>query len=225
MIEIYSSIECPFAYLAVYRLRKVWAEFEGQVELAWRSLSLEWVNERSYALPLFEAERKLFSQIEPDLPWQQWQRPDWEFPSTWWPAFEALACAQSQGQDEALEMSWELRRAYFAESVNISLRSEIMAVASRVAQRTALDTTRFAADWDAGKHKAQVHIESQRGWNELKLEGSATFVLPDGTRFTNPASGDADVDEEAYAVLSYTPYPGDPLEAYREILRRGSNPH
>jgi predicted DsbA family dithiol-disulfide isomerase len=220
MIEIYSSIECPFAYLAVYRLRQVWAEFEGQVELSWRSLSLEWINERSFALPLFEAERKLCSQIEPDLPWQQWQRPDWEFPSTWWPAFEALACAQAQGQAEALEMSWELRRAYFAESRNISLRSEIMAVASRVAMSTAFDPARFEADWDAGKYKSQAHTESQRGWKQLNLEGSVTFVLPDGSRYTNPASGEADVDEEAYEVRSFTPYPGDPLEAYREMLRQ-----
>jgi predicted DsbA family dithiol-disulfide isomerase len=220
MIEIYSSIECPFAYLAVYRLRQVWNEFEGQVDLAWRSLSLEWVNGQSYALPLFEVERELFQQIEPKLPWQRWDRPPWEFPSTWWPAFEALNCAQAQGQPQAFEMSWELRRAYFAESRNISLRHEIMATAEEAARRVPLDLERFVDDWDSGSYKAQVHTESQYGWKDLKLDGSATFVLPDGTRVTNPASGDADVDEEAYVVRSYEPYAGDPVQAYRSMIRK-----
>jgi predicted DsbA family dithiol-disulfide isomerase len=181
VMEIYSSIECPFAYLAVFRLRQVWHDYEDRVGFAWRTLSLEWVNQQSFALPLFEAERQLFHQIEPDLPWQRWSRPPWEFPSTWWPAFEALNCAQAQGQAQAFEMSWELRRAYFAESRNISLRHEIMAVANAVAQQTELDLARFEADWDGGRYKGLAHSESQRGWKELKLDGSATFVLPDGT--------------------------------------------
>jgi hypothetical protein len=63
VMEIYSSIECPFAYLAVYRLRQVWHEYEGRVGLAWRTLSLEWVNQQSYALPLFEVERGLFNRL------------------------------------------------------------------------------------------------------------------------------------------------------------------
>jgi predicted DsbA family dithiol-disulfide isomerase len=220
VMEIYSSIECPFAYLAVFRLRQVWHDYEDRVGFAWRTLSLEWVNQQSFALPLFEAERQLFHQIEPDLPWQRWSRPPWEFPSTWWPAFEALNCAQAQGQAQAFEMSWELRRAYFAESRNISLRHEIMAVANAVAQQTELDLARFEADWDGGKYKGLAHSESQRGWKELKLDGSATFVLPDGTRLTNPASGDADIDEDAYEVRSYQPYAGDPRQAYRELLNR-----
>jgi predicted DsbA family dithiol-disulfide isomerase len=220
VIEVYSSIECPFAYLAVYRLRQVWNEFEGQVDLAWRSLSLEWINGQSYALPLFEVERELFQQIEPNLPWQRWGRPPWEFPSTWWPAFEALNCAQAQGQLQAFEMSWELRRAYFAESRNISLRHEIMAIAKEAARWVPLDVERFVDDWDSGSYKAQVHTESQYGWKDLKLEGSATFLLPDGERFTNPASGDADIDEDAYEIRSYQPYPGDPLQAYRDMIRK-----
>jgi predicted DsbA family dithiol-disulfide isomerase len=218
VIEVYSSIECPFAYLSVYRLRQVWGAFSGRLSLSWRALSLEWVNQRSYALPLFEAERELFSEIEPGLPWQPWSRPHWEFPSTMWPAYEALACAQAQGEAQAFSMSWELRRAYFAESRNISLRSEIMAVAQVVAQQADLDFSRFQMDWDQGSYKALAHNESQRGWRELKLEGSATFVLPDGEKFTNPAVGTVDIDEEKYELRSYQPYSGDPLQAYRELL-------
>lgn len=35
---------------------------------------------------------------------------------------------------------------------------------------------------------------------------------------TNPALGEIDFDEENYALRSYTPYGGDPLAAYREMI-------
>jgi predicted DsbA family dithiol-disulfide isomerase len=220
VIEIFASIECPFAYLTEYRLRQVWCDFDDRIALVYRALSLEWINEQSQALPLFELERELIKSIEPDLPWQPWSRPQWEFPSTMWPAFEAVACAQAQGEAQAFAMSWALRGAFFAQSRNISLRSEIMAVAQDLSRQVELDVDRFEADWDHGRYKAQVHAESRRGWKELQLNGSATLVLPDGSCHTNPASGSADIDEENYRVRSYTPYEGDPLQAFRALFER-----
>jgi hypothetical protein len=174
-IEVYSSIECPYAYLATYRLRQVWPEFAGRVRVVWRALSLEYINRRiGTPPPMFEAEKALFARIEPNLPWQPWTRPAWEWPATMWPAFEALACAQAQGHEAAWAMSWALRYAFFA--------------------------------------------EGRRGWHELKLNGSLTFVLPGGRHITNPALGKIDFDEDHYVLRSYTPYLGDPLAAYREML-------
>jgi hypothetical protein len=72
----------------------------------------------------------------------------------------------------------------------------------------------------AGATKRRCIPKASTAGKNLKLDGSATFVLPDGTRVTNPASGDADVDEEAYVVRSYEPYAGDPVQVYREMLRR-----
>ena len=56
VIEIYGSMECPYAYLATYRLRQVWPEFRSQVRLVWRALSLEYINRQSYPMPLHLAE-------------------------------------------------------------------------------------------------------------------------------------------------------------------------
>ncbi len=105
IIEIYASIECPFAYLATYRLRQMWPEFAGRVQIAWRALSLEYINQRvGTPKPLFEAERELLTRIEPALPFQPWPRAEWEWPVTMWPAFEALACAQAQSAEAAFDM-------------------------------------------------------------------------------------------------------------------------
>lgn len=217
-IEIYASIECPYAYLATYRLKQLRPEYTGRVRFVWRALSLEYINQQSYPKPLFEAEYELFQRIEPELPWQRWTRPDWQWPTTHWPAFEALACAQAQGEEVAFQMSWALRHAYFAESRCISLRHELLDIAKKVAASGLLNLERFISDWDSGRYKNQIVEESEKGWRSLKLDGSATFVLPDGTRITNPAIGDIDFDESNNILRSYTPFSGDPLFAYRGML-------
>lgn len=222
MIEIYSSIECPFAYLAVYRLRQVWPAYAGRVTLAWRALSLEYINGRGPARPVTELELALLKQAEPGLPVREWGRAAWEWPATMWPAFEALACAQAQSADAGLAMSWALRHAFFAESRNIALRSELLAIAQEVARTTPLDLARFEADWDGGRYKGSVIADSRRGWHDLKVDGSPTFVLPDGRQVSDLAVGDIEIDEERAVLLRRAPFVGDALAVFRDILDRAA---
>jgi predicted DsbA family dithiol-disulfide isomerase len=217
-IEIYSSLECPYAYLATYRLRQLWPELQGRVKIVWRALSLEYINKSGVSKPTHDAELGFFLRIEPGLPLAAWPRPDWQWPVTMWPAFEALACAQAQGPEAAFAMSWTLRRAFFAEGRSLSLRHELFELAGQVAAETDIDLDQFERDWDGGRYKSQVIAESRRGWHDLKVNGSATFVLPGGRQVTNPALGEVDFDETNSILRSYTPYPGDPLVVYREIL-------
>lgn len=217
-IEIYSDVHCPWAYLATYRLRTVWPHYAGRVRLVWRALSLEYINERGTPKPVLDAEISLMPRIEPDLPIKHWRRPDWQWPITFWPALEALACAQAQGDGSSFAMSWALRRAFFVGGRCLSLRHELFAVARDVAGEGHLDLDRFSDDWDHGRYKATVLAESRRGWHELKVKGSPTFVLPDGSRLSNLAAGVADIDDEHGAMRGYTPYDGDPLAAYCAML-------
>ena len=220
IIEIYSSIECPYAYLATYRLRQVWPEYTGRVQLVWRALSLEYLNKASVSKPTHDAELGFFPQIEPALPLQAWTRPEREWPVTMWPAFEALTCAQAQSHDAAFAMSWAVRHAFFAEGRSPALRHELLAIAAKVAAEVNLDLAQFEEDWDSGRYKSSVFAESRRGWHELKVNGSATFMLPNGRQLTNPAIGEVDFDEANNILRSYTPYAGDPLTVYREMLER-----
>lgn len=218
VVELFTSIDCPYAYLATYRLRQLWPEYAGRLKIVWRALSLEYVNSRPVTLPLIAAERELFHQIEPDLPYEPWSAPEWLWPATMWPAFEALACAQAQGAEPAFAMSWALRHALFAGSASIALRHELLKIARQVAEQAPLDLARFEADWDSGRYKESVIAESRRGWHDLQLDGSATFLLPGGARVTNPGIGTIDFDEENYLLRAYEPFVGDPLAAYRQML-------
>lgn len=132
-VEIYPDIQCPWTYLAVYRLRTVWPEYAGRVRLVWRALSLEYVNAQGAPKPTLDAEIALIAQIEPALPLQRWSRPGWQWPVTCWPAFEALACAQAQGREAGDTMNWAVRRAFFAENRSSALRHELLAIAREVA--------------------------------------------------------------------------------------------
>jgi predicted DsbA family dithiol-disulfide isomerase len=219
VIEIYSSIECPFAYLAIYRLRQVWPEFTGRVQVVWRALSLEYINQQVMAKPSLFGELNFLASLEPSLAYQPWPHPEWAWPGSFWPAFEALACAQVQNVEAAWAMSWALRYGLFAQSRPISLRHELLAIAAEVAAIAPLNLARFEADWDNGCYKRKVIAESKRGWHELKVNGSATFVLPDGRQVTNPGVGQLDFDETTQTVRSYTPYPGEALTAHREMLQ------
>ena len=217
-VEIYADIYCPWTYLVVYRLRRTWPDYAGRVRLAWRALSLEYINAAGANKPTIEAEINLIAGVEPALPVGRWRRPDWQWPMTFWPALEALACAQAQSEAAAFAMSWALRHAFFAEGRSLSLRHELLAIAHAVAADTDLDAARFADDWDSGRYKGSVIADSRRGWHDLRVAGSPTFVLPDGRQVTSPGTGEADVDEARGIVHSYTPFPGDPLAPLRELL-------
>ena len=221
-IEIYSSIECPFAYASVFRLRRAYPDYAERVEIAWRALALEYVNEGQTARPTIRAELEALRRIEPDLPVQSWMRPDWEWPTTMWPAFEALACAQGQSARAGYAMSWALRYGFFAESRGISMRHELLRIAEGIAGEAGLDMARFEEDWDTGRYKPGVLRESERGWRGLKVDGSATFVLPGGRQVPNPGLEGLDFDEEALRVRSYTPPERDVLEIYRELLEEAA---
>lgn len=221
-LEVYSSLECPFAYAAVYRLRKVFDDYAGRVAIGWRALSLEYVNKGQTGQALIHAEMEALRHLEPDLPFQHWARADWQWPSTMWPAFEALACAQAQSPQAGFEMSWALRYAFFAESRNIALRHELIKIAEGIGEAAGLDMARFEEDWDTGRYKASVLSESRCGWHSLKVQGSPTFVLEGGLQVYSPALAGLEFDEEALRVVSYTPPVREPLQVFRDLLEESA---
>jgi predicted DsbA family dithiol-disulfide isomerase len=221
-IDIYADVYCPWTYLTLSRLRRVWPAYAGRLELRWRALSLEYINRQGTPRPLLEVELDLIQQIEPALPLRRWSRPAWEWPVTFWPALEALACAQAQGHAPAFALSWALRHAFFAEGRSPALRHELLAIAEQVAAEAGLDAARLEADWDAGRYKGTVIADSRHGWHTLRVAGSPTFVLPDGSQITSPGIGAADIDEERAVVRSYTPLAGDPLTPVRSMLDRAA---
>ena len=197
----------------MYRLRFLWPEYADRVRIAWRALSLEWKNNKSTPKDIVDAEILLMARQELELPIGAWQAPEWQYPVTLLPAFEALGCAERQGEQQGWEFSWRVRRAFFEQSRNVAMRHVLLELAAE----SGLDVARFRHDWDSGTERRRALEESVRGWEELKVAGSPTFVLPSGRQIHNPGAWQVTwgKNHEIVAVdRAVTPW----REAYRELL-------
>lgn len=203
-IALYSDLGCPYAYLTAFRLRKLRDEYRGRVTIAYKCLPLEYVNKCPTPKLLLENEVPMLMLEEPDIPYQPWHAPDSEWPVTMWPAFEAIKCAERQGAAQAAELDWAIRVAFFAESRCISMRHVLF----ELAEQAGLDMRQFSADFDGGVAKRQVLYEAQEGWEQLKVNGSPTFVLPSGKQVSDLALPQVQLDEQQhYRVVALEPAP------------------
>jgi predicted DsbA family dithiol-disulfide isomerase len=221
VIEMYSDIHCPWAYMALYRLRQVWPEYRARVRIDFRSLSLELRNQRPTPKSFLDTEILLMAKQEPDLPIWPWRGRESEYVPTLLPAFEAEKAAFQQGEEAGWEYAWRVRHAFFGESRTICMRF----VLADIAQEAGLDVDRFLADWDSGLLREPVIHESTHGWETLQVEASPSFVLADGTQITNPAADR--VTWGAHGTIKHLEPAncpdGDCLRVYRDMLERAAD--
>lgn len=214
VLDMWADLHCPYAYLATFRLRRALEETRADVEVRHRALAIEHVDRKVTPKPILDAECPLIFREEPDLPRRPWSAADSAWPVTMWPAFEAVFCAERQGWRAAHDLDWALRRAFFAQSQCISMRHVIFDVADGV---KGLDVGQLEAEWDAGVAKARVVADAREGWDDLQLEVSPTFVLPDGSRLANPAGPLVHLDDD-HKVVDVQRATEDPRAAYRDLL-------
>ena len=201
--------------MAVYRLRQLRSELEGRVRILAKALSLELKNERPTPKNVVDLEIPLMAQQEVDLPIGPWRSPEWQYPATILPAFEALVCAAEQGNPAASEFGWRVRRAFFGESRCISMRHVLLEIAAE----SGLDVECFARAWDTGNARATVIAESHHGWEVLKVAGSPTFVLPSGEQAHNPGASRVTWGPN-YTVRKLEPPQQPWREAYAAMISR-----
>ncbi|MBI3968045.1 MAG: DsbA family protein [Chloroflexi bacterium] len=214
--ELYSDVHCPWAYLSIYRLRRVWPEYQGRLRIVWRSLSLEIQNERPTPKRIVDNEVSVMLQQEPELPMRPWSAPVHEYPVTFLPAFEAIKCAELQGDDQAWALSWRIREAFFRDHLCVSMRHVLI----RLAGEVGLDVAAFSSEWDLGRHRPAVLAESESGWRRVRVPGSPTFVLPSGRKVFNPAAAKVTwgPNHEPLEVNPPDCPGGDCLQVFRDLL-------
>jgi predicted DsbA family dithiol-disulfide isomerase len=217
-IAFYADLTCPFAYLAAFRLRRLREEYRGRVEIAHKSLALEYVNRVPTPKRLLDVELPLLLLEEPEIPYRPWSAPNSEWPVTVWPAFEAVKCAERQSLELADDLAWAIRVAFFGESRCIAMRHVLLELAEQVG----LDVGQFEDDFDSGVSKRLVLEEAREGWEGLRVNGSPTFVLPSGKQVSGLGLPELHIDEaNGYKLMGITAAAcrGDEcLELYRTLL-------
>jgi len=183
-IVIWSDLACPWATLAVHRLRTTRTRMglDDRVVLDHRAFPLELVNGRCTPRKVLAAEVPVVGRLGPEFGWKVWQAPESEWPVTTLPALEAVQAAKEQGLRASEDLDHALRRALFADSRCISMRHVVLDVAKSVAS---IDLDALTKALDDGRARHQVIDQ----WHEAvdgPVIGSPHLFLPDGTDEPNP---------------------------------------
>jgi predicted DsbA family dithiol-disulfide isomerase len=197
----------------VYRLRQLRPE---GVRVEWASLPIEVVNRRGTPKDILDQEVELIQSIEPRLQITRWTKRDWEWPVTILPAFEAVKCAEAQGDDQVWEYQWRVRQAFFRDSACISLRHVLL----DLAKDQGID---ISQDFDSGRLRQKVMQEGEQGWHLLKVRGSPSLVLPDGSIDAFPGLPEVTWSADHARIEHVAPPDHDPLDVLRRLLERATS--
>lgn len=186
-VTVWSDIHCPWALVAVHRLRAAREADDLDVVFDQRAWPLELVNSQSTPQHIVPAETAVLGNHEPTI-FSQYTG-DW--PSTFLPAFELVAAARRvHGTRAAEDVDYQLRLAFFRDSVNLSIRAGLERALSDAAEAyPGLDPSAILAEWDAGSVRADVLADYERS-KDLPIQGSPQVFWPDGSTTHNPGMTD-----------------------------------
>lgn len=190
VIPVYSDIHCPWATVALHRLRQARDRLGLDAVFDPRAWPLEWVNERGTPRHVVEPEAHVLAAHEPEL-FSAWRGDTW--PSTFLPALELVAAARrAAGVRAAEDVDRALRLRFFRESADVSLRHELRAALGDAATWTDVAGLRRAAvldRWERDNVRADV-VDDYASSDAVPVEGSPQVVWPDGSTTHNPGMRD-----------------------------------
>ena len=188
IVQVFSDIHCPWATVAVHRLRAARDAAGLDVVFDQRAWPLELVNESGTPHAIVTQETAVLANHEPEL-FSRFSGDSW--PSTFLPAFELVAATRrAHGLRAAEDVDYHLRLAFFRDSVDVSIRAGLArALAAAVAAGAELDTDKVLAIWDAEPVRADVLDDYSRSL-DLPIQGSPQVFWPDGTTTYNPGMTD-----------------------------------
>lgn len=217
-IRIWAEYACPWSYIAATRLRPLMREYGGRIEVEWKALPLEWVNDRPTPRAILEQEWWIAALHEPAAKFAPYTGET--YPGTTLPAFEAAACARMQGADSFYRYDLLVREAFFGRSLDISDPDLLL----QLAGEAGLDTERFERDVASGAAAERVRADYEEGVAFLDPKGSPSFVLPDDSQVYNPAVASLKFEEGRLVGVSAMPCLGRGCASnYRYILDRAQD--
>ncbi len=169
------------------RLRQLQTELGDRLALCWRAFPLRPTPDPTVTFKGTYREEgwRRCQALAKDtgVTFRMWERPD--FPTSSMPALEAAKCVARQGEALFEALHLRLYRAFFGEGVNIGVPEEVVGVVRTV---PGLDTTRFLADYEAGKGRQPVLDDYEAAVREHGVRAIPTVILPTGRRIVGAVS-------------------------------------
>lgn len=183
-IDIWSDIHCPWALVAIHRLRSARDEHQLDVAFRPRAWPLEWVNGRGTPRDIVVTETAALASVEPDL-LNAYTNDSW--PSTFLPAFELVAATRRvHGVRTAEDVDYALRLAFFRDSADVSIEAGLrVALAIAATLNRGLDPDRVIDAWMRTNTRADVADDFEIS-KTLAIQGSPQIIWPDGSTSHNP---------------------------------------
>ncbi len=187
-MTIWSEIHCPWATVAIHRLREARDDAGLDVVFDQRPWPLELVNERGTPRVGVTAEVAVLANHEPNL-FSSYRNDSW--PSTFLPAFELVAAARRvHGLRAAEDVDYALRLAFFRYSVDVSIEAGLVRALKIATDGGAkLDPDDVLEAWRTHAVRADVLADYERS-KQLEIQGSPQVFWPDGTSTHNPGLRD-----------------------------------
>lgn len=187
-VDVWSDIHCPWALIAVHRLRAARDRHGLDVVFVPRAWPLEWVNGHGTPRAIVTTETAALAGHEPEL-FNLYQNDSW--PSTFLPAFELVAATRRRhGLRAAEEVDYALRLAFFRDSVDVSVRFGLgLALERAAAACPTIDTEAVLDEWLRANPRADV-VDDFAASAGLPIQGSPQVFWPDGTTTHNPGMTD-----------------------------------
>jgi len=187
-VDVWSDIHCPWAYVAVHRLRRARDAHGLDVVFAPRAWPLEWVNGRGTPRAVVTTETAVLAGHEPEL-FTAYTGDSW--PSTFLPAFELVAAARRlYGVRAAEDVDFALRLAFFRDSFDVSIRAGLAdALVIAAGLNAAVVPAEVERAWVHTNPRADV-AEDFRVSGGLPIQGSPQIFWPDGSTTHNPGMTD-----------------------------------
>jgi predicted DsbA family dithiol-disulfide isomerase len=221
-IQLWSDLLCPFAHVAVHRLRQARQRLSLPVRLDHHVFPLELFN-GPHPRRGTDTEAVGLGQIAPEAGFRVWTAADDLYPHTVLLAAEAVlaAKAQSLGAAEALDVA--LRRAFWSQSRSIGHRQVILDVAAEAAEAALspaerIDVDALAEALDNGRHRRDLMADFAVARTDA-IPGSPTLRLPDGATITNPGIV---VRWEGPWAAGYPIVDADDPAVHDDLLRRAA---
>lgn len=188
LIEIWSDIHCPWALIAVHRLRQAREHLAAEITFTPRAWPLEWVNERGTPRDVVTAETAVLAGQEPDL-FNAYTNESW--PSTFLPAFELVAAARRcHGLAVAEDVDYALRLAFFRDSVDVSIAAGLRrALGIAAGLNGGIDVEAVMRTWLDSPVRGDVAADFRHS-RRLPIQGSPQIFWPDGSTTHNPGMTD-----------------------------------
>lgn len=180
-IQVWSDLLCPFAHLAIHRLRIARDRLGVRVELDHHTFAVE-LFDGPHPRPGTDSEAAGLGHLEPGAGFRLWTAPDWTYPSTVLLAAEAVHAAKEQGLRQSEDLDYALRRAFWHESRSIAHRQVILDVA---AETGTVDVPALTEALDSGRYRAAIFADHAVARTDA-VQGSPHLFLPDGTAAHNP---------------------------------------